>query len=84
MLQVALELCGTHGLEKDSVRRAQWEASDHSHDAILAYLDPAQDTAWVLSECVECIPDSFSAAEALLRYGEHKILPYFLIFLDIS
>ena len=70
--EVALQLCGKHGLDKDFVRQAQWETSDHSHDAILAYLDPAEDTSWVLSECIGRIPKSSSAAESLLRYGDFR------------
>eukprot|EP00658_Telonema_sp_P-2_P020744 TRINITY_DN18220_c0_g2_i1.p1 TRINITY_DN18220_c0_g2~~TRINITY_DN18220_c0_g2_i1.p1 ORF type:complete len:987 (-),score=154.90 TRINITY_DN18220_c0_g2_i1:39-2999(-) len=67
--QMALELCEVHGLDKDIVRKSQWETSDWDQHAISNYLDLVLDKQWVLTECLESIPETAAAQEALLRYG---------------
>eukprot|EP00117_Sycon_ciliatum_P023048 scpid5108/ scgid19701/ Neuroblastoma-amplified sequence; Neuroblastoma-amplified gene protein homolog len=65
----ALRLAQCYGLDKDLVYQSQWNASSASPHTIQDYLAKISKHSWVLSECLQRIPDRYDTLMDLLNYG---------------
>ncbi|XP_069692436.1 NBAS subunit of NRZ tethering complex-like isoform X2 [Periplaneta americana] len=65
----ALALAKAYNLDCDLVYQQQWRNSKVSIATIHDYLSKVTKRSWVLKECVERVPETFSAARELLQFG---------------
>ncbi|KAF6217296.1 hypothetical protein GE061_001650 [Apolygus lucorum] len=65
----ALELAEEFGLNSDEVYKKLWRTSAVSSISITDNLSKIKNKSWVLNECVQRIPESFSGAEDLFKFG---------------
>uniref|UniRef100_A0A0A9XRG0 Neuroblastoma-amplified sequence n=2 Tax=Lygus hesperus TaxID=30085 RepID=A0A0A9XRG0_LYGHE len=65
----ALELAEEFGLNSDEVYKKLWRTSAVSSFSISDNLSKIRNKSWVLNECTERVPESFSGAEELFKFG---------------
>ncbi|XP_046403983.1 neuroblastoma-amplified sequence-like [Ischnura elegans] len=65
----ALALAQAYNLDCDLVYQRQWRNSNVTLATIHDYLGKVTKRLWVLKECVSRVPDTFDAAEKLLKFG---------------
>ncbi|XP_071447202.1 NBAS subunit of NRZ tethering complex-like [Hetaerina americana] len=65
----ALALAQAYHLDCDLVYQRQWRNSNITLATIHDYLSKVTKRLWVLKECVSRVPDTFDAAEKLLKFG---------------
>ncbi|XP_068083289.1 NBAS subunit of NRZ tethering complex [Anabrus simplex] len=65
----ALDLARTYNLDCDLVYQRQWRNSKVSINTIRDYLSKITKRSWVLSECIQRVPETFDAALELLEFG---------------
>ena len=67
--ETALEIARIHSLNSDLVYQKQWNKADVTIESIDRFLVKVTDPQWVLSECLERIPQDLATNKYLLDFG---------------
>lgn len=65
----AFEICEEYGLDVMKVYMRQWRTSEVNEFSIHQYLANVGDQDWILTECLDRVPESLAGARHLLEFG---------------